>query len=140
MEQLVLNDKEIFPTEDVIFSYIGKTRSLWILLFEFIHGNYPDFEEKWKYYNDGKSWLLKVTRKANTVFWLSVIMNSFKITFYFTDRANDAINSSSLSDELKDQFKSGKYYNKIRGITVVFKNNKDIEDVKTLIGIKLSIK
>ncbi len=140
MEKPVLTNKEQFPTEEVIYSHIGKTVPLWQSVFEFINNNHPDFSEQWRYYNDGKSWLLKVTRKEKTVFWLSIIKNSFRITFYFTERANEAIAGSSISDELKEQFKNGKNYNKIRGITVVFKNKKDIEYVKTLIGIKLSIK
>ena len=140
MEQPILGDKDLFPTEKVIFSHIGKNKTHWQSLFEFIHTNHPDFSEQWRYYNDGKSWLLKVTRKSKTIFWLTVIKNYFRITFYFTDRAEETINKSSISDELKKQFKEGKHYGKIRGLTVTFKNKKDIEYAKALITIKLSIK
>jgi hypothetical protein len=61
MEQPVLSDANKFPSEDIIFSHIGKTKALWISLFEHIHANHPDFAEEWRYYRDGKSWLLKVT-------------------------------------------------------------------------------
>ncbi len=84
--------------------------------------------------------MFKAIRKKKTVFWLSVIKNAFRITFYFTDKAEQIIADSPISDELKKQFKEGKRYNKIRGITVVFKNKKDVEYVKELIGIKLSLK
>jgi hypothetical protein len=140
MEQPILSDKNLFPTNEIIYSHIGKSKDLWNSLFEYIHSNHPDFSEQWRYYNDGKSWLLKVTRKSKTIFWLSVIKNSFRITFYFTDRAEAAIIESPVSNELKEQFKNGKRYNKIRGITIIFKNKKDVEYAKTLIGIKLSIK
>ena len=140
MEKPILTDKDLFPTEKVIFSHIGKNKTHWQSLFEFIHTNHPDFSEQWRYYNDGKSWLLKVTRKSKTIFWLTVIKNYFRITFYFTDRAEETINKSSISDELKKQFKEGKHYGKIRGLTVTFKNKKDIEYAKALITIKLSIK
>jgi hypothetical protein len=62
------------------------------------------------------------------------------MTFYFTDKAEEDIYGSKISDELKEQFKSAKYYNKIRGLTIVFGNNKDVEYAKELIGIKLKIK
>ena len=140
MEQPILTDKDQFPTEEIIFSHIGKSKILWQSIFEYIHANYPEFTEEWRYYNDGKSWLLKVTKKGKTIFWLSVIKNSFRITFYFTDRAEKAITSSTISDELKEQFKTGKRYNKIRGLTIVFKTKKDVEYLKTLIAIKLSVK
>jgi Protein of unknown function (DUF3788) len=62
------------------------------------------------------------------------------MTFYFTDKAGQATFSSSISNELKEQFKNGKHYNKIRGITIIFKNKKDVQDAKLLIAVKLSIK
>lgn len=140
METPLLSDKNQYPTEEIIFSYIGKTRNLWISFFDYIHSNHPDFFEEWRYYNDGKSWLMKVTRKSKTIFWLSLIKNSFRITFYFTDRAEKTIAASGVSEELKEQFLNGKRYNKIRGLTLVFKTKKDIDFAAGLIGIKLSVK
>ena len=64
MEPPILSDKNQFPTEDIIFSHIGRTKTLWLSFFEYIHSNHHDFTEEWKYYNDGKSWLMKVQRKA----------------------------------------------------------------------------
>lgn len=140
MQPPILTDKNQFPTEEIVFSHIGKTKSLWNSVFEFIHKNHPDISEQWRYYNDGKSWLLKVTRKAKTIFWLSIIKGSFRTTFYFTDKAVKAINDSSISSKLKKQFSEAKRFGKIRGVTIVFKNKKDVEDAKMLIATKLSIK
>ena len=140
MEKPVLSDKTQFPTEATVFAYIGKFRSLWISFFDYLSAEHPDFQKEWRYYNDGKSWLLKVTRKGKSVFWLSLAADSFRITFYFTDRAEPAIHGSGIPDELKDQFKNGKRYNKIRGLTILFKNKKDVEFTKELMEIKLRMK
>jgi hypothetical protein len=140
MEQAILSDASQFPSEEVIFSHIGKTRALWISLFDHIHAHHPDFAEEWRYYRDGNRWLLKVTQKKKTIFWLSIIKGAFRTTFYFTDKAEEALMSSGLSDELKEQFKSGKRYNKIKGVTVIHAKKKDVEEAKTLIGIKIRIK
>ena len=140
MEQPILTDKNQFPTEEAIFSHIGKSKALWLLLFENIRQNYPDFKEEWRYYLDGKSWLLKVTRKEKTIFWLSVVKGSFRTTFYFADKAAQAISKSSLSDELKKQFRTGKKYGKIRGITILYKRKRDVEDAKQLIDIKVALR
>lgn len=140
MEQPILSDKNQFPTEEIIFSHIGRTKTLWISFFDYVHSNHSDITEEWRYYNDGKSWLMKVQRKAKTVFWLSIIKNSFRITFYFTDKASQPIAESNISEELKAQFTDGKSYGKIKGITIVFKKKKDIEYAKSLIAVKLSLK
>ena len=140
MEPPVLTDKDQFPTEEVIFSHNGKSKALWLLLFGYIHENHPDCAEEWRFYLDGKSWLLKVTRKAKTIFWLSIVEGSFRTTFYFTDKAKQVIAKSSLSDELKKQFRIGKKYGKIRGITIHYKRKRDIEDARILIATKVCIK
>lgn len=137
MNTPVLNDASQFPAEEIIFSWLGKTGSLWSSLFNYIQEIYPEINSQWRYYRDGKSWLLKVTRKSKTVFWLSVIKGAFRITFYFGDTARDLIMESSLSDELQEQYnhKTG-----LRAVTVIVKNKKDINSVKELIDIKLRLK
>ncbi len=140
MQAPVLADKNQYPTEEVISSHIGKTKALWLSLFEYIHANHADFSEEWRYYNDGKSWLLKVTRKKKTVFWLSIVKGSFRTTFYLTDRVTQAVAGSSLSDDLKEQFTSSKKYGAIRGLTITYKRKRDVTDAKELIGIKLAAK
>jgi hypothetical protein len=140
MEKPILADKEQFPTEEIIFSHIGESRIHWETIFGHIHANYPEFVSEWRYYNDGKSWLLKTTRKSKTIFWLSVRQDSFQITFYFGDKAEPVILASSISDSLKDAFQNGKRFGKIRAITVQVENGDDGEDVKSLIEIKLNMK
>ena len=138
-EQLVLTNEKEFPSEEIIFSHLGRTSNHWKKLFDYIHETYPDFTEEWRYYMDGKSWLFKVQRKKKTIFWISVLAKKFIMTFYFTDRAEPAIMESDISDELKEQFKTAKYYNKIRPLTITFRNMKDVEYGKTLIKIKLAV-
>ena len=140
MDQKVLTDKSQFPTEDVIFSHIGKCRKYWESVFHYIHTNHPDFTEQWRYYNDGKSWLMKVVRKSKTIFWLSVWNGFFRITFYFGDKAEKAIFDSPVSEKLKQEFKNGKRLGSIRGITVAVNSPADLEDIKSLIAVKLTLK
>jgi len=140
MENPVLIDKKIFPSEEIIFSHLGKSKILWQSIFEYVHENHPELIEQWKYYNDGKSWLLKVSLKTKTVFWISVFKDAFRMTFYFTDKAEQAIINSPISDMLKEQFKTGKRFNKIRGLTILFKYKRDIEYAKSLIRLKLNTK
>jgi hypothetical protein len=137
VEKPILKDPDQYPTEEVIYSCIGKRKALWISFFDTLHEHHPDFLEEWRYYNDGKNWLMKVTWKSKTIFWLSVWKNAFKITFYFSDKAEELINQSDIPDDLKEEFKNGKRYGKIRGLTIVFRKKKDIEYADSLIAIRL---
>ncbi len=137
VEKPILNDPDQFPTEEVIYSCIGKRKTLWISFFDMLGEHHPDFSQEWRYYKDGKNWLMKVTRKSKTIFWLSVWKNDFKIGFYFSDKAEELINQSDIPDDLKEEFKNGKRYGKIRGLTIVFRKKKDIEYADSLIAIRL---
>jgi ABC-type uncharacterized transport system YnjBCD substrate-binding protein len=139
-EKPVLSDKDLYPSPEVIHSYIGKNGPLWDNFFEYLHTNQPDISEEWRYYNDGKSWLLKVVRKKNTVCWVSLYDNTFRITFYFTDKAEEAILNSSIPDKLKKDFTEGKKFGKIRGVTIIFKTKKDLQSAIILLNIKLNMK
>ena len=140
MDKLLFADKEQIPTEEMIFSHIGDSRIHWETIFRHIQNDFPEFISEWRYYNDGKRWLLKTTRKAKTIFWLSVIQDCFIITFYFGDKAEPAILASAISDSFKDSFRNGKTFGKIRAITVQVENGNDVENVKSLIELKLRIK
>ncbi|MGE5364811.1 MAG: DUF3788 family protein [Bacteroidota bacterium] len=140
MQQTVLHDKDVFPSEEVIFSHIGARKKLWCSLFDFIHAEHPEISVEWRYYLDGKSWLMKVTKKSRTIFWLSLTGNTFRLTFYFNQRAETALEESGLSEELKNIFFTSKYINKIRPITITVSGKQDIEQIKILTAIKLRVK
>jgi hypothetical protein len=140
LQDIALADKDIYPTEDVITAAIGKTRPLWDSAFGYLHEHHPDLIERWKFYNDGKRWLMNVSRKKKTVFWLGASTGCFRTTCYFTEKARQAIKASSLSDELKQQYLDPKLKGKLRGITITFRKKADIEQFKTLVALKLSMK
>ena len=140
MDAPILSDKSQFPTDEIIFSHIGRAKALWVSLFKFLADEHPDFTQEWRYYGDGKSWLMKVQHKKKTVFWLSILKGSFRTTFYIHEKAEKMVADSKIGQELKEQFRDGKNFGKIRGIRVMFKNKKDVESAKELIGMKLSLK
>ena len=137
MIQPVLSDPNIFPADAILASHLGKTKASFDALFKYNHADFPDFVEKWKYYNDGKSWLMNVSRKKKTPFWLSAGDGFFRVAFYFGTKAENAILDSSIPDEYKNQFmeSAGK---KFRSIVVVIKKKKDIEVYKKLLPLKMA--
>ncbi len=139
MDRPVLTDESVFPTDDVLAFHLGRTLPLWTSFFDFLNAQYPDVTKQWKYYNDGKSWLMKTSRKSKTVFWLSVVQGSFRITAYFTDKARKAIQASTLSDDLKKQFIVSRKIGPLRSVTVTFRKKMDVQDAKALVELKVSL-
>jgi len=140
MERPCLNNKNEHPDDVVLAHHLGNTKTVWDGFIALLGREYPAITGEWRFYNDGQSWLFKVTRKQGTVCWVSVWDGFFKATFYFSDKAADLISASTLDQAYKTQFTDGKHYGKIRGITVELKTLNDLEAVRQLIAVKLKVK
>lgn len=139
MEKPCLNDKNEYPDDKLLNRALGKAKSAWDSFMDFLSESSPSISGEWRYYNDGKSWLYKVTKKKKTVCWVCVYPGMFRTTFYFPERAKDLIKKSKLSKKYVDQF-ANKKYGKTRGITVKIKKPADLKATKTLIEIKEQFK
>jgi len=137
MDQPVLSDPAVYPTEEVLSSHLRKAKASFVSLFAYNHANFPDFEERWKYYNDGKSWLMNVSRKKKTIFWLSIRNGWFRTTFYLNSKGAECVPGARIPKGLKTKFResAGK---KIRGITVEIKAKADVEIYKELLALKMA--
>jgi len=139
-EILVFSDKDIKPSEDLIFSKIGDKKILWQKIMKYLSDNYKDASGSWNYYNDGKQWLFKMVQKKKTIFWIAVMDGAFRVTFYFSDNAEPVILASNLPSAVRDGFKKGKHYGKIRAISTKVTKETDAEIIIKLIDIKTKIK
>ena len=140
MEELVLTDKNIYPTEEVIFLHIKKSKTFWQSVFQYIHTNHPELSEEWRYYNDGKSWLLKVTHKTKTIFWLTVIPNAFMITFYLSEKTVQSFKKHDISKTLDKKIKESKKVGKLTALTFLMNDKQNLELVKEAIELKIKTK
>ena len=140
MEPHVLTDPAIQPTDELIFSIIGKNKIYWQQIITYLLDNHPDITEHWQFYNDGKCWLYRTMRKKKTIYWLGIIKDSFRISFYLHDKAETLIEESTLSESIKEGFRNAKRSIFGRAVTVVMDSPEDLENVLKLIEIKLKIK
>jgi hypothetical protein len=138
--KLVLSDKQIVPSDDLIYSLIGEKQFLWKTIVKHTTDSYKDVFGSWNYYNDGKQWLFKLVQKKKTIFWAGVLADCFRISFYFGDKAEPFIEGSRLPQKIKDDFKTSKRYGALRAISVRLIDESDIEVVKELVSVKLKIK
>jgi len=135
----ILNDPSVYPTNEVIFSHIGEYNVLWQRFLEGVHQAYPGSEEIWRFYNDGKSWLFRFVLKKKTLCWIGLFNNTFRITFYFSDKATALIEAGSLPETLKDNYRNGPYFGKIKAITILVETDSDIDHALALAGIRARV-
>ncbi len=137
MDNPVLCDPSIYPNNEVLASHLKRAKASFDALFAYNHEKYPEFEERWRYYNDGKSWLMNVSRKKKTLFWLSIMDGSFRTTFYLNAKAAPCVGSLSIPKPLKAEFKKTAEKT-FRGLTVVVKAKKDLETYKEILHLKMA--
>ena len=125
-----LTDPSQLPTEALVGSHLGEAEQLWKLLFDRLHEAHPGFREEWRYYRDGKSWLLKVTHGSRTICWVSVSERAFALTVYLPARAERLIVGSALPADLKAQFLNADPAARTRRISVVFREDTDLSVVR----------
>ena len=137
MEAPILADKSIPPTDEMVFSIIGRNRIHWQKLIAGVYAKYPDAEELWKYYTDGHSWLFRMIRKKKTLFWVGVLKDTFRVTFYFGDKSEPLIQNSGIPAARIKDFKDGKRYGKIRPVSIQITRAEDIENCLKLVDVRI---
>lgn len=138
MKYAVLNDKSIKLNDEIINAIIGEKELLWKQTLSYLYDNNKDITEEWKFYNDGKRWLFRTLKKKKTIFWISILDDTFNIAFWFAERLEPIILTSELPDRIKNEYKNAKPFNKSRCINIDMEDSKDFEIVKKLIDLKLS--
>ena len=135
MDRPVLNDPKEFPDDKVLARCLGPAKSAWDAFIKMLYSDYPLVAVEWRYYNDGKSWLCKVTRKTQTLAWVAAWEKYFSTAFYLNARAEALVRASSLDKALKDGFLNND--KKLRSIRVEVRKKTDLAAVRELLGIKL---
>jgi hypothetical protein len=135
-----LSDRNSIPDEELIFNIIGERRVYWQRIIKYASDNYRETSGMWNYYNDGKSWLFKFQEKRKTLFWAGILNDTFRITFWFADKAEKDIESAVLPPALKDEFKNARKYGSVRAVSVIVMEQSDADAVMTLISIKHKLK
>ena len=138
MEKSALCAAAAHPLEGSLREALGETAfGAYESLFERLRKNHPGIIENWSYYRDTKCWLLKVSAKEKTVFWLGVYDKYFRTTFYLKPEAGDAVNAALLPEAAKTQYAESKG-KKYHGISLNIGATGDVDSFFALLSIKLA--
>ena len=139
-ETLLLREKEIEPTDEVLENALGK--ELFIIYQELIKIFTNEFglDPQWRFYNDGKAWLCKVVYKKKTILWLSVWEKYIKTGFYFTDKTGIGILELDIDNKIKEAFEVAKPIGKLIPLTIDIDQQNQIEDLRKVVKYTKELK
>lgn len=132
-------DEKLVEPDKKQFSYaLGDTTIVLDNIFEFITKKYPEINDEWKFYNKKSGWIFKVYSKKRAIFYLVPREGFFIIAFILGDKATDRVIASNLPDDIKQTLINEKKYMEGRALRLEVKNEDILENIKTLIEIKMS--
>lgn len=136
MERPLLNDQREYPDDAVLARYLGKAKAAWDAFVSRVTSSPVGASLEWRYYNDGKAWLCKLTQKKRTICWISVWDGFFKTSFHFTSKADDAIEALPISPPLKEAYRARERTGKLKPVVVPVRSEKALDDVFTILVYK----
>jgi len=95
---------------------------------------------EWRYYNDGKSWLYKITYKKRTIAWLSLWEYFFRASFYFTEKTRNGIMKLDIEDNLKSSFLEDRMIGKLIPLILKIDDPGKLLDFRRIAEYKMSLK
>jgi len=137
-KQLLRNPEQI-PNEELFEEILPKQLLQTYKEIEKIIANFGLFIE-WRYYNDGKAWLCKITGKKKTIVWISLWENIIKSSFFFTEKNRTGIESLPIETKIKTVFSKEKSIGKLIPLILEIDNIVELDNFKRIIEYKLSLK
>ena len=133
----ILFEESFQPDDKNIIKILGETGKYWETIKKYIAENHENVVETWKFYRKESGWLLQVSRKKRTIFWMRPIDGYFTITFWFGDKAVEVVEKSGLPIKIIEDLKNAKKLMIGRNATIEVRSPEDVEYVEMLIELKM---
>jgi hypothetical protein len=133
----LLKDPDVFPSAEVLEEVLGRKYAAFREFMNAAESEEFGLKPEWRYYNDGKAWLCKISRKKKTVAWLSVYSDCFKVVFYFTEKSGIGIPGLDISDSLIEGYLNHEPIGKLKPLVVEVRQKSQVSDVSTLLSYRI---
>ena len=134
-EKPLLSNPEIFPTNEVLKETLKESYVVYEELRTILTEQGVVFD--WKYYNDSKAWLCKVSFKKKTVFWLSAWNGYFKTSFFFLERHLEGIMALEIDNT---HYTLEKEWGKMIPLLFCISKNEQLTDLQKVVEYKKKAK
>ena len=138
MDISIFTDKTKIPTFDELISPLGTTYDLWMKIREVTLNLYPNGKEEWNYPGKKYGWSFRIKDKKRAILYFLPREGYFKVGFVYGQKGVDQVIASSVNESIKTDLLNAKKYAEGRGVIIEIRNESLLNDIKTLIEIKLA--
>ncbi|MBL9136450.1 MAG: DUF3788 family protein [Verrucomicrobiales bacterium] len=136
----LLTSPDLDLTSDNLKNGLGRWFSIYDTLTTTLSNPPYEISPEWRFYRDGGAWLCRMTRKKQTVFWISAWKQFLKCGFYFTKKSGDGISALSIDESLKSSFDKTDPIGKLRPLIIDLTAKKQLGDLYTVASYMISRK
>jgi hypothetical protein len=126
------------PTKQMLAKALGKQYQLWKDIAEYVVEKYPKAIEEWKYPGAKYGWSFRLKDKKRNIIYMGPRDSFIMVAFIFGDKGVNAVQESPLPQSIKDELRNAKKYVEGRVIRLQLRNKTDVNNIKTLVDIKLA--
>ena len=137
MSLSIFEEKTVVPTEERLKDVLENSYVIWCDIVKVIKELSENYNEQWKFYSKKAGWSLVAKSKDKTILYMIPQAGYFKISFVYGEKAVESACNSALSKEIIDIIKVATPYVEGRSFMLDVKTEKDINDIKELIAIKI---
>jgi hypothetical protein len=136
-EIFILTDPFTEPTEEFLQQVLAEKYEWWKTIRKYTTENHQNVTEVWKYYNDAKQWLFRMKNKKDTICWVGILADTFRITFYFGSKCEMLIEESDLPEPIKEGYRQT-HEQKFRPISILMSDLSDVVIACKLVDLKFA--
>ncbi len=126
------------PEKAALQKGLGNTYAIWQELEAFTMSSFSGATGEWKHSGEKYGWGFRISDKKRVLVYLLPRDGFFRVGLVFGQKATDAVLASNVSDAIKEELKAAKAYAEGRGIRLEVKDDGPVDDIRSLIAIKIS--
>jgi hypothetical protein len=138
MDTNIFMDKTRIPDEFILIESLGDLHPVWAGIRDYIFQKYPDAFEEWNSPGKNYGWSFRIKDKKRAIIYLLPRDKYFIVAFVFGQKATTEALASGINSEIKTTIESARVYAEGRGFRIEVKNAAILQDISTLIDIKLA--
>jgi hypothetical protein len=134
----IFMEKSSMPSERDLQEALGDRSTWWTELRAYTLDAYPKATEEWNFPGAKYGWSFRIKDKKRAILYFLPGNNQFRVALVFGEKATNQALQSNISKEIKDTILAAPVYTEGRGFRIEVSGKEIIEDIKTLIDIKLA--
>lgn len=134
----VFKEKAVVPTEEDLIPELGETFSLWQELKDYVMEVYPAGKQEWNFPGKKYGWSFRIKDKRRAILYFLPREGYFKVAFVFGEKALAAILESQVDKKIKTDLQNARKYAEGRGVSIDVLKREDLDDIKSLVEIKMA--